>query len=142
MWSQQGLLYRLEVHLQPSWEMLARTPSSLFPGAPPQSSLTPGTVPALSALVPPGYPGSATFSNSCSPHLLSLRCPDSLVSSAHGPDCSAPSVLTQTASPSRWVFPGPFHTCQLYLPLHSDPQAFVHAKFPPWGCSLQDMARC
>lgn len=138
MWSQQDLLYRLEVQLQSSWEMLARTLSSLFPGAPPQSSLTPGTVPALSALVLPGYPGSATFSNSCSPHLLSLRCPNSLVSSAH----SAPSILTQPASPSQWVFPGPFHTCRLYLPLLSDPQAFVHAKFPPWGCSLQDMARC
>ena len=37
------------------------------------------------------------------------------------------------ASPSRWVFPGSFHNCLLYLPLLPDPQAFVHAKFPPWG---------
>ena len=45
MRSQQGLHYRLEVHLQSSWEMLARSLSSLFPGAPPQSSLLPGSAP-------------------------------------------------------------------------------------------------
>lgn len=55
------------------------------------------------------------------------------MSSARGPDCSAPNVLTQPASPSQWAFPAPFHNCLLYLPLLPDPQAFVHAKFPPWG---------
>ena len=32
-------------------------------------------LPALSALVPPGYPGQATFSNSCSHHLSLLEMP-------------------------------------------------------------------
>lgn len=141
MWSQQGLHYRLEVHSQSSWETKGlQFLSSLFPGA--LHNLTPpGSVPAplLQSLL--DILGCRHLSHQLPCHSVS-EMPRLLVSSARGPDCSAPNA-TQPASPIPVGFPAPFHNCPALLaPPLPDPQAFVHAINSHCGVSSQDMARC